>query len=637
MTLYRQIMLVMSMLVLLLLATAMFINYKNAEGFIRDQLFSNAENTASSLGVAIGHVKGDKAMAETFINAVFDSGYYESIILSDIDGNIIYQSNEPVKVQGIPSWFIDHVRLESSEAKVSLSSDWRLIGHLKVRGHRGHAYEQLWQAFREMVVAFIVLGLLVLVGIYLFLKIVLLPLKRVREQAEAVMQRRFIFQKKLPKTKEMREVVTAMNLLVNKIKKVYKTEAKAIENYNRLLYEDKETGYFNRIYFRTKLQSYLHASDYFSHGHVLAFEIHNYTKILDEKGLNSMHDAMIKLRDSIDAHCCKSFSESVRCRMRDNDIMIILPASRSKQVEEVARSVCEECIGSYEINSAYVTYEEEESLSKVMEKIGSALMMAAAMDDDAIKLYADGNNSNIPIFGHDKWIEKVYEAMKNNAFIPMLQPVVTQGGITVQNELLLRLKYEDKIVSAGLFMPIIEGINMMSELDRHVLELLDTLPRSKPIAVNITHDFISKSANLQLISSLSKHWKAQGLDIIFELTNAMVASDPEATKAFASHIHQEGWRLSIDHFTVGIYDLHLLEELKPSYLKINAAYLLSLVEGRGEELSKSSLFTLSELLEIDLIAIEVDSEKTENRLKENGIKLMQGFWIAKPKEEKINE
>ena len=96
MTLNKQIMLVMSILVLLLLSTAMFVNYKNAKGFIQDQLISNAENTASSLGVAIAHVKGDKAMSETFINAVFDSGYYESIVLSDIDGNVVHQSNVPV-------------------------------------------------------------------------------------------------------------------------------------------------------------------------------------------------------------------------------------------------------------------------------------------------------------------------------------------------------------------------------------------------------------------------------------------------------------------------------------------------------------------------------------------------------------
>ncbi len=621
------------MLVLLLLATAMFINYKNAEGFVRDQLYSNAANTASSLGVAIGHAKGDRVMEETLINAIFDSGYYESIVLSDIDGNVVYQSSEPVKVKDVPSWFIDHVRLESSEAVVPLSSGWRLTGHLKISGHRGHAYGQIWQAFREMTFGFVLLGLLALVGIYLFLKMVLQPLKRVREQAEAVIQRRFIFQEKLPKTKEMRDIVTAMNLLVKKVKTVYEKEAKAIADYNQLLYVDRETGYYNRAYFRIKLQEYLHSSDYLSHGHVLAFEIHKYVQLLEEKGVNGVHKAVMKLRDIIDAHCCTSFVEAIRCHTRENDIMIILPASRREQVEELARSVCEEYIGSDQIDCTYVSYEEGESLSNILERVDTGLMMAAAIETNSIRLYVDGKN-NIPVLGHDEWIQKILEAMECNAFIPMFQPVVEQDGKTVQNELLLRLKYEGKIVSAGLFMPIVARMNMLSVLDRYVLELLDTLQLSKPIAVNITHDFITQSVNLQVISSLTERWKAQGMNIIFELPNATLASDPEASKAFASHIHREGWQLGIDHFSVGAYDLHLLEELKPSYLKINAAYLLSLVEGREEELSKSSLFTLTELLEIDLIAIAVDSEKTAMRLKENGIMLMQGFWIAEPKEER---
>lgn len=216
----------------------------------------------------------------------------------------------------------------------------------------------------------------------------------------------------------------------------------------------------------------------------------------------------------------------------------------------------------------------------------------------------------------------------------MFQPVVEQNGKTVQNELLLRLKYEGELISAGVFMPIIAGVKMLPALDRYVLELLDSLQQTKPIAVNITHDFITQSANLQVISSLSERWKAQNMDINFELPNATIASDSEASKAFESHIHREGLKLGIDHFTVGAYDLHLLEELKPSYLKINAAYLLSLVEGKEDELSKSSLVTLAELLEIDLIAIAVDSENTAMRLKENGIILMQGFWIGEPKEER---
>lgn len=633
MTLSRQMMFVMSMIVLLLLATAMYVNYKNAEGFIKDQLHSNAANTASSLGVALSHVNGDRAMEETLINAVFDSGYYEEIVLSDIDGKVIFHSREPVRVHGIPSWFIENVHLESSEAVVPLSRNWQLVGDLKIRGHRGHAYEEIWQAFKEMVVGFVILGLVALVGIYLFLKMVLLPLKRVREQAEAVIQKRFIFQDKLPKTIEMRDVVMAMNLLVKKVKTIYEKEAKAIADYNRLLYEDRETGYYNRAYFRIKLEEYLHSSDYFSHGYVLAFEIHNYPKLLEEKGANGVYKAVMNLRDSIDEHCCQSFVEAVRCRTRDNDIMIILPASRSDQVEELARAVCETSTDGYQIDCAYISYEEGESLSKIMEKVGSGLMMAASTEDSSIRLYADGRD-DIPLLSHDEWIQKVHDVIDSNAFIPMFQPVIEHDGETIHNELLLRLNYEGKIVSAGLFMPIIAGVKMLSALDRYVLELLDTLKLSKPIAVNITYDFIAQSANLQVITSLTERWKEQGMDITFELANTTIASDHEASKTFATHIRREGWKLGIDHFTVDAYNLKLLEELKPAYLKINAAYLLSLVEGKDDALSKTSLLTLTELLEIDLIAIAVDSEETVTRLKENGITQMQGYFIGEPKEER---
>lgn len=632
MTLYRQMMLVMSMIVLLLLATAMFINYKNSEGFITDQLHSNAANTASSLGVAIGHVQGDKAMEETLINAVFDSGYYESIIMSDIDGNIVHQSHEPVRVQGIPSWFIDQVNLKSSEAVVPLSSGWRQTGDLKISGHRGHAYMQIWQAFKEMIVGFVVLGFVALGVIYILLKVVLNPLQRVREQAEAVMQRRFIFQERLPKTKEMHDVVKAMNLLVHKVKKVYDREAKAIADYNQLLYQDRETGYYNRAYFRIKLEEYLNSHDQFSHGHIIAFEIHDHTKILEEMGPNGVYKAVLNLRDIIDDHCCTSFIEAVPCRTRDNDIMILLPASRKVDVEELAQTICAESSENYQIDCAYISYEEGESLSNIMERIGSGLMMAAAIEPGPIRFYAEGKDS-IPLLSHDEWVEKVHEVIDNNAFVPMLQPVVDHNGKTLQNELLLRLHYDGKIVSPGIFIPIIAGVKMLPELDTHVLELLDTLQLNKPIAVNITHDFIAQSANFQVISSLTERWKERQIDVTFELPNHMLASNPEASKAFAYHVHREGWEIGIDHFSVGAYDLKLLEEIKPSYLKINAAYLLSLVESSEEELSKSSLFTLTELLEIDLIAISVDSEEIAMRLKDNGIEYMQGFWIGEPKEE----
>lgn len=633
MTLYKQMILVMSIIVLLLLATAMFVNYKNAEGFIKDQLYSNAANTASSLGVAIGNADGDKAMQETLINAVFDSGYYEKIELSDIDGNIVYQSKEPVKVEGVPHWFIAYVHLSASEAVVTLSSGWKQIGHLKIIGHRGHAYMQIWDAFREMIFGFITLGIVALLGIYMLLKLLLQPLQRVREQAEGVLQRRFIYQKELPKTQEMHDVVTAMNSLVSKVKSIYEREAQAIAKYKRLLYEDRETGYYNRDYLRIKLQGYLNSHDHFSHGYIAAFTIHNYPKLLEEKGTNGVHKAVMDLRDMIDHTCMNIHIDKVCCRTRESDIMIIIPASLERDVEKLVQNVCQSPVEDFKIDATYVPYKEGESLVHIMERIDHGLMMAASMDSDSHRYYSDGKD-DVPLLSHDEWIETVQIAMDEHAFIPMLQTVVKEGGEPVHHEFLLRLQYKDRIISAGLFMPIIAGVNMLSDLDRHVLEELVSYNLTQPLAVNLTYDFISHSASLHLITELTKRWRENCMDIIFELPNAALAKDPDTCKVFASHIQREGWRLGIDHFTVDAYDLQLLEALKPAYLKINASYLLSLIENQQEEMSSSSLFILTELLEIDIIAIAVDSEVTQNRLNDNGIRYMQGFWISEPKEER---
>ena len=80
MTLFRQIAIAMSVLVVSLLAVTMYTNYQTTIRFIEGQLYTNAKNTASSLGLAISKSSEgrDTVMAETMINAVFDSGLYRN-------------------------------------------------------------------------------------------------------------------------------------------------------------------------------------------------------------------------------------------------------------------------------------------------------------------------------------------------------------------------------------------------------------------------------------------------------------------------------------------------------------------------------------------------------------------------------
>ena len=635
MTLFKEIAMAMMLLVVSLLAMTMYSSYRSNIRFIEDQLYTNAENTASSLGLAISKTSSGKdlAMAETMINAVFDSGLYEAIVFTDLNGKVLYQRRMPTAIGDVPSWFVSRIELPPAVAKVPVGREWMLVGRLSVEGHRGHAYAQMYDAFKEVLSSFALLSLLAMAGVYILLKIVLRSLQKVREQAEAVIENRFIVHSKLPRTREFRDVVLAMNSLVVKVREIFRHEAEAIARYNRLLYEDQETGFYNRHYFRIKMEEFLEDSDRFSSGYVLAVQIETYDTLHKDLGANEMHRLVLRLRDVILSQT-KSVADTIRCRTRESDMMLIFPgfdASGAQAVSEKVLSACRktEC----PVNCALVGYRAQARLSKIMAMVDNALMLAAAQEEKQVACYIDEERDIVPALGHDAWMQQIREAMRQERFIVMFQPVQDREGHTVQEGLLLGLRFENNMLNAGEFMPIVRGIGMQSELDRYIIRHLRQYDRPTEITVNLSAEFISQTANLQWLASFEKQWK--GRRIAFEISNGTIVKDATAVEMFSHHIKEYGWRFGIDHFTVGTYDLHLLQKLKPSFLKINAKYLLSLLSSENGGGSSSSLFTICRLLDIRLIATGVDSDETAAALKENGIALLQGLRAAKDTGEKI--
>ena len=631
MTLFKQIAIVMSLLVLILLSVTMVSNYESSSKFIRDQLYSNAKNTASSLGLAISKNmdKNDLPMIETMINAVFDSGYYEEISFTDIDGKTLYERKSPLEIRNVPQWFLDRVHLETVEAVVPVGRDWRLIGELKIRGHRGHAYEELWTAFTKVVKNFILFGLLALVVMYLLLKVVLHSLDRVRKQAEAVIENRFIIQKNIPRTIEFRNVVEAMNSLVLKVQDIYQQEVEAIAKYHELLYKDKETGFFNRNYFRIKLEGFLNAQDHFSGGYLLVAQIYAYDDLHKEKGVNTVHK-LVKEVSTLIKNETADLLNAIPCRTREEDFMVILPATSKKEVLKSASKILNVSKrNSYPLTLVLVQYQSSDTLSLILAEVDNALMLANSQPEEDIYSY-DRNEIHVPALGHDKWVKYMNNALKREAFILLFQPVKNRQNDVVQEEVLLRFKHKKQIFTAGQFMPIVAGIKMQYELDKYVIEHLNRLKGPITVAVNLSDDFILHSASFQFLSNFKQKWKSAQLQVAFEISNNLVKKDLESVKAFASYVQKNGWAFGIDHFTVDDYTLNLLQELKPDYLKIHAPYLLSLLNQGKDDSRTSSLFRITSLLNIHLIATGVDSQKIAEQLYLFGIEWLQGFWISKP-------
>jgi len=91
MTLFKQIALMLSTFLIIILTTVLVLNFNSSNKSVLERLYTDAQNTASSLSLSLGTSEGDISIMTTMINASFDSGYYRYITLKDIENNTIYK------------------------------------------------------------------------------------------------------------------------------------------------------------------------------------------------------------------------------------------------------------------------------------------------------------------------------------------------------------------------------------------------------------------------------------------------------------------------------------------------------------------------------------------------------------------
>lgn len=183
MSLFKQLVIMLTLFLGVILVSVMLLNFKSATEFVQNQLYTDAKNTAHSLGLSLSKVADpkDASSMETMINAIYDSGYYQRIRLVDIDGEEVYTRESDVRVSDVPQWFIEMVPIQNASATSDIMIGWSRFGTLEVSGHTGNAYRQLYSTFIDLVETFLMIGIVVFMALYLLLSLSLKSLKRIRD------------------------------------------------------------------------------------------------------------------------------------------------------------------------------------------------------------------------------------------------------------------------------------------------------------------------------------------------------------------------------------------------------------------------------------------------------------------------
>ncbi|RUM49355.1 MAG: GGDEF domain-containing protein [Marinomonas sp.] len=645
MTLFRQLLLTIVLLLSLMLMVVMAINFQTTKNYLIDQLRSTTQDSATTLSMQISDFMAleDYTSVESTVNAVFDSGYFSQVRVHAYanDENII-RSNTTV-ISGVPQGFIDFIDFEVPTASAVISNGWNELGQVYVTGSAGYGYYQLWLATRDLLISFFAIGTVsVLLG-GLMLRWLFKPLAEVEKQAEAIQQRRFIQMKTLPKTRELKSVVESMNRMAAKLEREFAAEAQTAQWLQAKAFKDPVSGLGNRNFFESQASAHFADTDRTYDG-LMLISLIDLAKINNEMGYEAADNFIKSSAEILDRHL-SNFPNATLARLNGADFVALVPnieTDRLKALVDAVMSDLHDLVGariSYSdavANIGAVVIDASVDRSNAMAQADAALRSAKQAGPNKFSVFDSETGQQMAI-GRMAWKEMLEHAIAHKSFALRRQAVASSHDRNklLQQEIYASLEFENKQYHAGYFIGLAEQFDLGEQVDQviiqRVIEAIQGTSITGPFVVNLS---ASAYAKMSFVSWLDK--TLQDLpdmvksNLAFEVSEQSVLGTEDHAFLLAQTLKTHRVKFGIDNVGKQFSAFQYLQNLMPDYVKVDPSYTKLAVGKESESFFMHTLCKMFNSLNIDVIATGVETDQQVEILTKFDISGVQGYGIGRP-------
>lgn len=613
MTLIKKMALGVLVMLLFVFIGNFIITVNNARNFFIQQIESNAQDTATSLGLSLSQslLNRDIPTMNSMVQAVFDRGYFSFIQVKDIKGNVIITKKLLSQKSNVPQWFVGLIQWPSTEKSSLVMDGWMQAGVVAVKSDPSNMYESLWRNAVEMIKAYFIFALVALLLTYVFIQILLRPLKRVTAQALAISEHEFPIESHIPGTPELKQVTLAMNQMVIKIKSLFHDQLQQAELLRVQVYQDPLTGLSNRRYFLQQISAILDNEDEFIPGYVLLIVIDGLDELNQQQGYQQGDNLILSV-----ARICKEFwsqsSVSTLARISGSTFAVInherdldVFDRECKEFEQILRQRFSD-ITQCEVHMGAAGYFAHQSVSNLLSMVD--LSVKKARDNGVFYCQKDHD-----IFKYPRLITRddlVYSLEQKQ--ICLYAQGVTNGKELLHKEIFVRIyDKERKELGAGYFMPIAEKMGLAHLIDLYVLKELTTMSSASTecYAVNISQDTLANKEHMEQYLQLLKNTpKAILKNLSLELSESMVLSSFPNVKLLVKQAKKLGVKVGVDRVGIHFSPLHYLSELHVDYIKLHGSLVQDIDENESKQFFIHYFNEMARTLDIQVVATQVEQE-----------------------------
>jgi len=648
MGLAQQLITLLSLLLMCAFGGSFVLGVSQAKDYFNQQLGVHAQDTATALAVALAPAlaKADQVAAESMLEAISDGGFFSSVRVEARDGQMLAERVTPLRVEGVPSWFIQWIALDMPVKEAAVQDGWRVNGRVRVASNTGYAYQRLWHdtaiTFWWFAASWAALCLVAFGVVRLALK----PLDKMQAQAVAISDGKFRVLEDIPYTRDLRHIAQALNTMSKKVEGMFKSKLDLIRKIEQEAILDPLTGALNRTHFESRVHAWLQQEEAFAHGGFFIVRLSGLAEYNSQHGYEAGNELLRQTADHL-AGLAERLGECLVGRLSGAELGLAVSGLAPDEAKllgiEISQRLYSICIAglSPPLAGAHVGVgfmdRSTQTVSTVFAEADMALRKAELKSHFGWHAYEPRQLDGGLILGASSWRRLLTAAIELHGFRLYSQPVVACTDRTVlHHEILARLIQADgALIPAGIFMPMARRLGLAPEIDWLLiskgLARIDTLAGTRSVySFNLSLDTLREPAFIPRLSARLHDKAALAPNFCFEVSERALSAVPFVVQELMARLRPLGVRFGLDQVGSDSSTLHHLKSLRFDFIKLDGTLLPELEKQIERKVYVRTLCDFAHDVECQVIATGVESEAQLALACELGVDAVQGKAIGEP-------
>jgi RNase E specificity factor CsrD len=406
---------------------------------------------------------------------------------------------------------------------------------------------------------------------------------------------------------------------------------------------DKETGVGNREFFNNRLEALLKEED--SQGAVYFIQFKDFDLVHslygEQQALTLLNSLVQTLKRRLN-----SMPNYFLARRDELELAVIVPDIFFNDAEKLAEkllkslSVVELPVGINKdefIHIGVSYFSQEENSYQVKSEADMALRSAQLQGPSQWFMYDPGEVEHASAKGSLKWRTFLSHIITKNAFVIFFQPVISATNDEIlHHEVLTKVRDNDgSLISARVFLPMAKKCGLIQKIDLLVLKQVCRLlsydnSQQDRCSLNLSIESLLSAKFIKQFISIIREYPNVHQRLIIEISEYHLVNHLEQLNPVLNELNKLGIKLLADKVGQYVVSAHYLKVCPIKMIKLHRSIVLNIQDKPENQIFIQSLKAISDVHNVALYALGVESYEEWQLLKRIGVNGGQGHFFTEP-------